>query len=629
MPSPDFAPQLRFGASPGRSLSKFILMEFRTVAIIAHIDHGKTTLVDQILRQGGAFESHEELTERVMDSDEQEKERGITIYAKNCSIIYQDSKINIVDTPGHADFGSEVERVLRMCDCVLLLVDAFDGPMPQTRFVLKKSLEIGLKPIVIINKIDRPGADPDKALSQVFDLFVQLGANHDQLDFPYVFAVGRDGIAKNKLTEESKNLNPLFDLILKRVKPATGDPEKSLLLQPVNLSYDSYAGRMAIGRVLQGTVKKNQQVYMIKENGSRISGRVTKIFVYRGIGQAEVESAGPGEVIQIAGLPEIYVGDTISDDENTKPLPLITVDPPTVAMDFLVNDSPFAGKEGTQVTTRQIRERLTRELETNVGLKIEFGERADAFRVSGRGEMHLGVLIEAMRREGFELAVSRPEVIMRETARKKMEPLETAYIDVPDQFAGTIIEKLGRRRGIMQNMQSKNGITRLTYEVPTRGLLGFRNEFVIDTRGEGILTHAFKEYALYMGEMPGRSTGSIISGVTGNSVAYAIWQLQERGTFFIGPGTPVYAGMIVGETPSGQDIIVNIGKEKRLSNVRASGSDEAIRLIPPLNMTLDMALEYIQEDELVEVTPKSIRLRKKILDEVARKRDTRAKADKK
>jgi len=598
-------------------------MEYRTIAIIAHIDHGKTTLVDQVLRQGGAFEAHEEMTERVMDSDVQEKERGITIYAKNCSILYKGSKINIVDTPGHADFGSEVERVLRMCDSVLLLVDAFDGPMPQTRFVLKKSLEIGIRPIVIINKIDRQGADPERALSEVFDLFVQLGASHEQLDFPYVFAVGRDGVAKLKMSDQSENLNPLFDLICSHVKPSAGDPLKPLLLQPVNLAYDSYSGRMAVGRITEGTVKKNQTVYLLKPDGKTETGRISKIMVYRGIQQVEVDLAEAGDIVMVAGLPDVYVGDTIAGEESAKPLPLITVDPPTVSMDFLVNNSPFAGKEGKLVTTRHIRERLERELEINVGLKIELGERSEAFRVSGRGEMHLGVLIEAMRREGFELAVSRPEVILREMKGVQMEPIETAYIDVPDRYVGAVIEKLGRRKGMMQTMESKNGITRLTYDVPTRGLLGFRNEFVIDTRGDGILTHAFKEYAPYVGDMPGRTTGSIISGITGTSVAYAIWQLQERGTFFIGSGVPVYAGMIVGESPNGQDIIVNIGKEKRLSNVRASGSDEAIRLVPPLIMTLDMALEYIQEDELVEVTPKSIRLRKKILDEIERKRETR------
>jgi GTP-binding protein len=598
-------------------------MQYRTVAIIAHIDHGKTTLVDQILRQGGAFESHEQLTERVMDSNVQEKERGITIYAKNCSILYKDSKINIVDTPGHADFGSEVERVLRMCDSVLLLVDAFDGPMPQTRFVLKKSLEIGLKPIVIINKIDRQGADPERALSLVFDLFVQLGADHAQLDFPFVYAVGRDGIAKRKMTDTSENLNPLFDLICEHVRPSEGDPKKPLLLQPVNLAYDPYAGRMAVGRVTQGVVQKNKQIFLLKPDGTKTPGRISKLFVYQGIREVEKEEAEAGDVVMLAGLPNVYVGDTIAEEENATPLPLITVDPPTVSMDFLVNDSPFAGREGKLVTTRHIRERLERELETNVGLSIEFGERADAFRVSGRGEMHLGVLIESMRREGFELAVSRPEVILREANGVKMEPIETAFIDVPDQYVGTVIEKLGRRRGIMQTMESRNGVTRLSYEVPTRGLLGFRNEFVIDTRGDGILTHAFSNYAPYGGPMPGRTTGSIISGVKGESVAYAIWQLQERGTFFIGSGVPVYEGMIVGETPSGQDIMVNIGKEKRLSNVRASGSDEAIRLIPPRDMTLDMALEYIQDDELVEVTPKSIRLRKKVLGEVDRKRAAR------
>lgn len=598
-------------------------MDYRTIAIIAHIDHGKTTLVDQILRQGGAFNTHEEIGERVMDNNDQEKERGITIYAKNCSIMYKGSKINIVDTPGHADFGSEVERVLRMCDCVALLVDAFDGPMPQTRFVLKKSLEIGIKPIVIINKIDRAGSDPEKALSQVFDLFIQLGAHDEQLDFPYVFAIGRDGIAKRKMSEESKNLDPFFDLICEHITPKGTDAQAPLLMQPVNLSYDPYSGRMAVGRISQGTVKKNQTVYLIKPDGTRNAGRITKIYVYSGIREVEVESAAAGDVVMLAGLPEVYVGDTIAEKEDAQPMPALTIDPPTVAMDFMVNNSPFAGKEGKLVTTRHIRERLEQELETNVGLQIEFGERSDAFRVSGRGEMHLGVLIEAMRREGFELAVSRPEVILHKENGVQMEPMETAYIDVPEAYVGTVIEKLGKRKGMMQNMETKHGITRLTYDIPTRGLLGFRNEFVIDTRGDGILTHAFKCYAPYVGEMPGRTTGSIISDVTGQSVAYAIWQLQDRGAFFIGSGVPVYEGMIIGESPNGLDIMVNIGKEKRLSNVRASGTDEAIRLIPPRIMTLDMALEYIEDDELVEVTPKSIRLRKKILNATDRKRESK------
>jgi GTP-binding protein len=599
-------------------------MEFRTIAIIAHIDHGKTTMVDQILKQGGAFQAHETLTERVMDSNDQEKERGITIYAKNCSVKYKDSKINIVDTPGHADFGSEVERVLRMVDTVLLLVDSYDGPMPQTRFVLKKSLELGIKPIVVINKIDRPGSDPEKALSQVFDLFVQLGATDEQLDFPYIFAIGRDGVAKRKLTDESKNLDPLFELILEKVTPKANDATKPLRMQPVNLSYDTFAGRMAIGRIHEGTVAQNQQVWLIKPDGTRKQGRITKVMVYQGINQVEVKETVAGDIVMLAGLPDVYVGDTVAAEENAEPLPVIKIDPPTVSMDFMVNDSPFAGKEGKLVTTRHIRERLEKELETNVGLKIEFGERTDAFRVSGRGEMHLGVLIESMRREGFELAVSKPEVITYKENGVEMEPLENAYIDVPDEVVGGVIEKLGRRKGLMQNMESNNGITRLTYEIPTRGLLGFRNEFIIDTRGNGILTHSFARFAPYAGEMPGRTTGSIISAVNGKAMAFAIFQLQDRGTFFIKDGVDVYIGMIVGESPNGMDVMVNISKEKKLSNMRASGSDEAIRLTPPRLMTLDMALEYIQSDELVEVTPINFRLRKKILDETERKRAKKA-----
>ncbi len=437
-------------------------MEFRTIAIIAHIDHGKTTLVDQILKQGGAFQAHEQVDERVMDSNDQEKERGITIYAKNCSIQYKGTKINIVDTPGHADFGSEVERVLRMCDCVLLLVDAFDGPMPQTRFVLKKSLELGIRPMVIINKIDRPGSDPEKALSQVFDLFIQLGATDEQLDFPYVYAIGRDGIAKRKMTDESKDLTPLFDYVLEHVKPAANDATKPLRIQPVNLEYDTFSGRTAIGRITDGKVTMNQNVFVLKPDGTKKPGRITKIRAYLGVSRTELPEASAGDVVLLSGLPEVYVGDTITSDENAEALPVIKIDPPTVAMDFIVNNSPFAGKEGTLVTTRHIRERLEKELETNVGLKIEFGDRTDAFRVSGRGEMHLGVLIETMRREGFEIAVSRPEVITHMEGTVKMEPFENAYIDVPEEVSGTVIQKLGLRKGMMQNMETKNGIVRLT-----------------------------------------------------------------------------------------------------------------------------------------------------------------------
>jgi GTP-binding protein len=596
-----------------------IPMEFRTIAIIAHIDHGKTTLVDQILKQGGAFAAHEHVDERVMDSNDQEKERGITIYAKNCSILYKGTKINIVDTPGHADFGSEVERVLRMCDSVCLLVDSFDGPMPQTRFVLKKSLELGIRPIVILNKIDRPGSDPEAALSKVFDLFIQLGATDEQLDFPYIYAIGRDGVAKVKMSDESKDLTPLFDLILEKVKPAENDAGKPLRMQPVNLEYDSFAGRTAIGRIADGKVSQNENVIILKPDGTKVNGRITKIQAYQGLRRIEMKEAVAGDIVMLSGLPTVYVGDTIATSETAERLPVINIDPPTVSMDFIVNDSPFAGKEGKLVTTRHIRERLEKELETNVGLMIDL-ESKDGFRVSGRGEMHLGVLIETMRREGFELAVSRPEVIMHTENGVKMEPFETAYIDVPEEVSGAVIQKLGQRKGLMQNMETKNGIARLTYDIPTRGLLGFRNEFIIDTRGNGILTHAFSRFAPYAGDIPGRSTGSIISAITGESVAFAIFQLQERGTFFIGSGVPVYEGMIIGESPNGMDIMVNVGKEKKLSNMRSSGADEAIRLTPPRIMTLDGALEYIQDDELVEVTPTSIRIRKKMLNETDRKR---------
>jgi GTP-binding protein len=597
-------------------------MDIRNIAIIAHVDHGKTTLVDALLKQGGAFAEHEldAAGELIMDSNDQEKERGITIYAKNTSIKYKDCKINIVDTPGHADFGSEVERILRTVDCVLLVVDAQEGPMPQTKFVLKKSLELGLRPIVVINKIDKPAARPMKVVDMVFDLFGTLGANNEQLDFPYIFAIAREGVAKQKLDDTSTNLNPLFELIMKHVPPAQQNASVPFRMQPSSLGYDNYVGRLGIGRVYEGVAKTGDNVVIKKSDGSSRKGKITKIFIYEGLGRKEVEQATPGDIVIIAGIPDIYVGETITTDENAEPLPSIHIDPPTISMTFMVNNSPFAGKEGKLVTTRHIKARLDKEKETNVGLHVQDIPNSDSYKVSGRGELHLAVLIEAMRREGFELQVSRPEVIMREENGVKMEPIEQAIIDVPESVAGTIIDLLNRRKGEMVDMRTEEGHTRMEFKVPTRGLLGFRGEFIIETRGEGILNHSFIAYEPYKGSLPGRSRGSIISMLAGESTAYDLFNVQERGKLFIGAAVKMYEGMIIGESAKDQDMAVNVTKGKKLTNMRASGSDDAINLTPITPMTLEQALEYIDDDELVEITPTNIRLRKKLLTENERKR---------
>lgn len=595
-------------------------MDIRNIAIIAHVDHGKTTLVDALLRQGGAFRDNQDVEVCVMDSNDQEKERGITIYSKNASILYEGTKINIVDTPGHADFGSEVERILRTVDCVLLLVDAYEGPMPQTRFVLKKSLELGIKPIVLINKIDKPMARPDEVVDMVFDLFVELGATDAQLEFPYMYTIGREGIARATLDDPSTDLTPLFRMIMDKVEVAPSNTEAPFRMQPSNLGYDNYLGRLAVGRIYEGKVRVGMNVTVKKNDGTIDKGKITKIFTFQGLNKVEVNEAVAGDICTIAGLPDIYVGETICENDSVEALPTIKVDPPTVSMSFMVNSSPFAGREGKLVTTRHIKDRLERELETNVGLKVDTVPNSDAYKVSGRGEMHLAVLIESMRREGFELQVSRPEVIMGEENGKKVEPIETVVIEVPEVSSGSVIEKLGKRKGTMTNMKQENGIVRLEYEVPTRGLLGFRSEFVIDTKGEGIMYHSFSHFGEYKGEIPGRTVGSQISGVQGTTSAYSLWNLQERGPLFVGPTVEVYEGMILGQHLKGADLIVNPTKGKQLTNVRASGTDEAINLIPPVPMTLERALEYIEDDELVEVTPSSIRLRKKFLKEHERKR---------
>ncbi len=590
------------------------------IAIIAHVDHGKTTLTDFLLRQGGAFNTHEQVQELVMDSNALERERGITILAKNSAIHYKDIKINIVDTPGHADFSSEVERVLKMADTVLLLVDAKEGPMPQTKFVLQKSLKLSIRPIVIINKIDRKDQRAHQVVDMVFDLFVALGATDAQLDFPIVYTIGREGIAKLKMEEEGKDLIPLFETIIKHVEPYPDRSAAGLQLQITSLGYDDYIGRIGIGRVTRGIVKNASTVAICRRDGKITGGKITKLFTFEGLQKVEIPASECGDIVAIAGIPDISIGETITDPGNPEPLPLLEIDEPTLSMNFIVNNSPFAGKEGKFVTSRHLKDRLERELETNVGLHIKELEGTDGHSVSGRGELHLGILIENMRREGYELQISQPEVIYKMINNEKMEPVEQLVLNVPDAYTGVVIEKLGRRKGEMQSMKSENGQTQLEYLVPTRGLLGLRSEFIMDTRGNGLMDHSFYRYERYKGELARRANGVIISGENGTSVAFALWNLQERGSLFIGPGRALYEGMIIGESSRGGDLVVNPCKEKKLSNMRTSASDEAIRLTPHRDLSLEQAMEFIEGDELVEVTPKSIRLRKKYLTENERKR---------
>lgn len=595
-------------------------MDLYNVAIVAHVDHGKTTLVDALLKASDNFDVHKGLEERAMDSNDQEKERGITIYAKNTAITYHGKKINIVDTPGHADFGSEVERVLRTVDAVILVVDAFEGPMPQTKFVLRKSLELGHKVLVVINKIDKPMARPDTVVDLTFDLFASMGATHDQLDFPYMYAIAKKGIAIKNLDDEQKNIVPLIDFIFEHVPAANSNTNAPFKMQPATLKYDNFLGRIAIGRVYEGILKTNQTVTVIKSNGERYNSKITKIFAFEGMNQYEIKEACAGDMVAVAGLPEIYVGETITTDPKAEALPAIKVDPPALAIDFMVNDSPFAGREGQYVTSRHLKDRLEKELETNVGLKIEPIKGSDGMKVYGRGEMHIAVLIESMRREGFELQISQPEVIMQEIDGVKHEPIENAVINVPDKMAGSVIEALGRRKGIMKNMKSENGNTAMEFEVPTRGLLGFRSNFLLLTRGEGTLYHSFERFAPFVGKIEKRTVGSMVSSETGSTMAFSLWKLQERGPLFIGPATEVYEGMIIGEHNQGTDLAVNPTKNKKLTNVRASGSDEALTLTPIIPVTLEMAIEYIKGDEYAEITPKKVRLRKKYLTELERKR---------
>jgi GTP-binding protein len=583
-------------------------MEIRNIAIIAHVDHGKTTLTDAIMAQCGHAD------EGSMDSNALEQERGITIYAKNTSVMYKGTKINIVDTPGHADFGSEVERVLRSIDCVLLVVDAQEGPMPQTRFVLKKSLELGLQPIVIINKIDKPAANPMLTHDHVLELFIELGAHDKQIDFPTVYAVGRAGTAKLNLKDEAKDLTPLLDTILKHVRPANTPEQAKLPLaaQVFNLGYDNFLGRLAICRVYDGVIKAGQNVFV-----RNTPGKLTKLFTFEGKKRVEVLEASAGDIIMVAGLPNIYIGDTISDSENTPALPAIKIDEPTISLNFLVNNSPFAGREGTFVTGRQIRERLEKELEMNVGLKVDFSA-GDYFKVYGRGELHVAILIENMRREGYELQVSQPHVIIKEEKRadgtiQKLEPFEEVTIDIPEEYSGAVIEKLGKRKAIMTDMKTKEGLSRMLFEIPTRGLLGYRNVFTIDTKGEGIIASRFIAFKPYAGEIEKRETGAMTSMMSGKALGFSLWNLQERGRLFIEPAVEVYEGMVIGDVSKGDDMEVNPCKGKQLTNMRASGSDEAIMLTPAYKLDIERGLELMRDDEYLEITPKSVRLRKKLL----------------
>ena len=590
-------------------------MEIRNIAIIAHVDHGKTTLTDALLRQTGMVDD----AAQSMDSNALEKERGITIYAKNTSLFYKDTKINIVDTPGHADFGSEVERVLRSIDSVLLVVDAAEGPMPQTKFVLKKSLELGLKPIVVLNKIDKPAADPKRAHDEVLELFMDLGANDEQLDFVTVYANGKAGIAKRQLSDASENLSPLLDVILEFVPPAPNDTSAPFRMQPFNLAYDDFVGRMAVGRIYEGTVKQGQKVFVKTPDGVTRTGSVTQLVSFKGFDREKVTDAGAGDIVMLAGIADIDIGETICESADQAPLPAITVDEPTISIRLLVNNSPFAGREGKFVTNSQIKERLEKELEVNVGLKIDFSS-SDYYTVYGRGEMHIAVLLETMRREGFEAQVSQPQVIIKEEDGKKLEPFEEAIIDVPSEFSGSVIEALCHRKGTMVGMQNHNDQTRLVFEIPTRGLLGYRGIFLVDTRGEGIMSARVIGFRDHVGKIEKRSFGSMISMMTGKALGFSLYNLQERGALYIGPNVDVYEGQVIGNTSKGEDMTVNPIKGKQLTNMRASGSDDAIQLTPPMELTLERGLEIMSEDEYLEVTPENIRLRKQHLTESERVR---------
>lgn len=593
--------------------------KLRNVAIIAHVDHGKTTLVDAMLKQSHIFRANEQVAERVMDSNALERERGITILSKNTAVMYKDIKINIVDTPGHADFGGEVERVLNMVDGVLLLVDASEGPMPQTKYVLRKALEQGLKPIVVINKIDRPDQRIDDVYDEILELFMELGADDDQLDFPVVYAIARDGIAKLNLEDESDSLEPLMDLLVKEIPAPQGDIDGPLQLMVTTLDSDEYVGRVAIGRVMRGKIREGQNVVVISGDGEQ-KERIGKVYVYQGLKRVEVPEAPLGEIVALTGLASASIGHTVADAENPEALPTINIDEPTLSMTFGVNTSPFAGREGQFVTSRHLRERLFKETETNVSLRVEETDSPDTFKVSGRGELHLSILIETMRREGYELQIGKPEVIYKEINGQLCEPMENLTIEVPQEFMGTVMESLGTRKAELSNMTELKGYLRLEFTIPARGLIGFRSEFLTNTKGNGIMNHVFRGYAPYKGDIPGRSRGSLVAFEQGETTPYGIYTLQDRGTMFISPNQMVYEGMIIGENSRELDMDVNPCKKKNVSNMRSSSSDEAIRLTPPRILSLEQALEYINKDEMVEVTPESIRLRKTILDKAQRGR---------
>jgi GTP-binding protein len=607
--------------------------EIRNIAIIAHVDHGKTTLVDYMLRQTGTFRANQEMVTRVMDSNELERERGITILAKNTSVFYKSKahkstfKINIVDTPGHSDFAGEVERTLKMVDGVLLLVDAAEGPLPGTKFVLKKSLELNLQPIVVINKIDRKDARPHEVLDEVFELFLALGANNQQLDFPILYCIAKQGIAKTELEDEGSSLEPLFEAIVNKIPPPPGDSDLPFQMLVTTIDYNDYLGRLGIGRIHRGTIRLGSPMKIIHREGTVEDARVTKIYTFEGLKRIEVIEAHAGDIIAIAGMEDVDIGETIADAADPTALLFVSIEEPTLSMNFMVNNSPFAGLEGKYVTTRHLGDRLQRELRSNVALRVELTDSPDIFRVSGRGELHLAILIETMRREGYEFQVSRPEVIYKRIDDVMCEPVEHVIIDVPDEFVGAVIENLGKRRGEMRNMLQSQGNTRIEFLVPARGLIGFRGEFLTQTKGTGILHHNFHGYEPNKGEVPHRTKGALIQMDDGVSVAYGMWKLQERSTFFIEPGFAVYAGMVVGENSREYDMVVNVCRTKQLTNMRASGSDEAVRLEPARHLSLEQAIEWIGDDEYVEVTPKNVRLRKSRLDHNERNRTYKKKTE--
>ena len=596
-------------------MEKHVRNDIRNIAIIAHVDHGKTTLVDCMLKQSGIFRKNENVAERIMDSNELEKERGITILAKNTSINYKGTKINIVDTPGHADFGGEVERVLKMVDSVLLIVDASEGPMPQTRFVLKKALELELKPIVVINKTDKPDSRVPDVINEIIDLFFELGANEEQLDFPIIYTSAKQGIAKDSLDSDSKDMTPLFETIIKEVEPPAGYLDEPLQFLITTIEYDEYVGRVAIGKVFRGRIKYGQSILLCKSDGSIQNERIGRLYGFSGLDRVEIQEASLGDIIAVSGVEDINIGETICDVVHAEPLPLIKIEEPTVSMKFLVNNSPFAGNEGEYVTSRHLRARLFKETETNIALKVNETDSPDSFEVLGRGELHLSILIETMRREGYEFQVSKPIVIIKSIDGIDYEPIENLYVEIPQESIGIVMEKLGNRKAEMINMATdSDGYVKIEFKIPTRGLIGYRSQFLTDTKGNGIMNHLFSEFAPYKGDVPERNRGALVAFEKGESTTYGLYNAQERGELFIGPGVSVYGGMIVGENSKTSDLDVNVCKKKHASNMRASGSDEALKLNPPRQMSLEQCLEFISADEYVEITPKSIRLRKKVLD---------------